>query len=135
MSEASKKRKQIERNRCILFVDSYRRIRILITQVLKEIAVSPLRTAKTDISLYLISEKIKGESIMDERKNQEEKLKEIFDSLTDEQKEKIKACKTPDEVVKLVKSDGFELSDEALELISGGIVPRPGRYGTFVRYL
>lgn len=72
---------------------------------------------------------------MDERNNQEEKLKEIFDSLTDEQKEKIKACKTPDEVVKLVKSDGFELSDEALELISGGIVPRPDCFGAFVRYL
>ncbi len=115
-----------------LFVDSYGRIRILITQVLKEIALSPLRTAKTDILLYLISEKIKGESIMDEKNFQEEKMRELFKSLTDEQKEKIKACKTPEEVVDLIQNEGFELPDDALDLISGGTSGGRRRWSLFL---
>ena len=72
---------------------------------------------------------------MDERNNQEEKLKEIFDSLTDEQKEKIKACKTPEEVVDLIQNEGFELPDDALDLISGGIYPDLGRKIRLVQFL
>ncbi len=72
---------------------------------------------------------------MDEKNFQEEKIRELFKSLTDEQKEKIKACKTPEEVVDLIQNEGFELPDDALDLISGGIVPRPDSFGAFVRYL
>ena len=107
----------------------------MITQVLKEIAVSPFRTAKTDISLYLMSEKIKGESIMDEKNFQEEKMRELFKSLTDEQKEKIKACKTPEEVVDLIQNEGFELPDDALDLISGGFYPDAGFKSRMVQFL
>ena len=47
-------------------------------------------------------------------------LKGIYDSLTDEQKEKAKACKTMDELTALAAKDGIELPDEVLDAVSGG---------------
>ena len=47
-------------------------------------------------------------------------LKEIYDSLTDEQKEKAKECKTADELLKLAGEEGIELSDELLDAAAGG---------------
>ena len=41
-------------------------------------------------------------------------------TVTAEQKEKAKACKTPEEMLALAKDEGYELSDEELEDISGG---------------
>ena len=43
-----------------------------------------------------------------------------FNDLTDEQKAKVKACKTADELIALAKSEGVELSDEQLNSIAGG---------------
>ena len=43
-----------------------------------------------------------------------------FEDLTPEMKEKARACKTPEELLELAKSQGFELSDDDLEAISGG---------------
>ena len=43
-----------------------------------------------------------------------------FDGLTEEQKAKALACKTPEEMLKLAKEEGYELSDEQLEAVSGG---------------
>ena len=43
-----------------------------------------------------------------------------FDVLTAEQKAKARAAKTPEEVLALAKEEGYELSDEDLEGISGG---------------
>ena len=42
------------------------------------------------------------------------------DSLSDEAKAKLKGCETPEEVMALAKEEGYELSDEELEGISGG---------------
>lgn len=50
----------------------------------------------------------------------QETLKGIWDSLTDEQREKAKACKTPDELMALAGREGMELPDEALDMVSGG---------------
>ena len=47
-------------------------------------------------------------------------LKGIYDSLTDEQKEKAKACKTMDELTALAAKEGIELPDEALDMVAGG---------------
>ncbi|MBE7008007.1 MAG: hypothetical protein E7422_02480 [Ruminococcaceae bacterium] len=49
-----------------------------------------------------------------------EALKGIWDSLTDEQKEKAKACKSMDELTALAGKEGVELPDEALDMVSGG---------------
>ncbi len=49
-------------------------------------------------------------------------LKEIYDSLTDEQKEKAKNCKTAEELLKLAGEEGIELPDELLDSVSGGAV-------------
>ena len=49
-----------------------------------------------------------------------ETLKGIWGSLTDEQKEKAKACKTLDELAALAGREGMELPDEALDMVSGG---------------
>ena len=49
-----------------------------------------------------------------------ELLKGIWENLTDEQKEKAKACKTADELIKLAGEEGIELPDEALETVAGG---------------
>lgn len=44
-----------------------------------------------------------------------------FEELTPEQREKALACKTPEEFLALAKEEGYELSSEDLEGISGGI--------------
>ncbi len=43
-----------------------------------------------------------------------------FEDLTSEQKEKARACKTPEELRALAKTEDFELSDKDLEELSGG---------------
>ena len=43
-----------------------------------------------------------------------------YEDLTDEQKAKARACETPEDVLRLTQEEGFELSDEQLEGISGG---------------
>ena len=43
-----------------------------------------------------------------------------FDDLTDEQKAKARAAKTPDEILALAKEEGYELSDDELAAVSGG---------------
>ena len=43
-----------------------------------------------------------------------------FNDLTPEQKERAKACKTPEEILALAKEEGYELSDEELDGVSGG---------------
>jgi len=50
----------------------------------------------------------------------QEALKGIWDSLTDEQKEKAKACKTWEELSKLTGEEGIELPDELLDAVAGG---------------
>ena len=47
-------------------------------------------------------------------------LKGIYESLTDEQKEKAKKCKTMDELMKLAGEWGVELPDELLDNVNGG---------------
>ena len=44
-----------------------------------------------------------------------------FKDMSPEIQEKIKACQTPEEVLELAKEEGYELAEEELEQISGGI--------------
>lgn len=44
-----------------------------------------------------------------------------FSDLTPEQQEKAKACKTPEDILELARSEGYELSEEELTAISGGV--------------
>lgn len=46
--------------------------------------------------------------------------KELLQGLTEEQIAKVKACKNDEEMLKLAKEEGIELTDEQLEAISGG---------------
>lgn len=43
-----------------------------------------------------------------------------FNDLTEEQKAKIRECKTPEEMLALAREEGYELSDDQLEAVSGG---------------
>lgn len=43
-----------------------------------------------------------------------------YENLTDEQKDKVRGCKTPEELLALAKEEGYELSDAELEGIAGG---------------
>lgn len=43
-----------------------------------------------------------------------------YDELTKDQQERAKACKTPEELLALAKSEGVELTDEQLESVAGG---------------
>ncbi len=43
-----------------------------------------------------------------------------FEELTQEQKDRLRACKTPEEILELAKEEGYELSDDELEAVSGG---------------
>ena len=49
-------------------------------------------------------------------------IQKIAESLTDEQKEKVKACKTVDEMMKFFGSEKIELPDEMLDAVSGGYI-------------
>ena len=44
-----------------------------------------------------------------------------FADLTEDQKARVKACKTTDELVALAKEEGIEITDEQLEAVSGGM--------------
>ena len=45
---------------------------------------------------------------------------EGFNELTPEQKDKVRACKSSDELIELAKSEGVQLTDEQLDAIAGG---------------
>ena len=45
---------------------------------------------------------------------------DIFDKLTDDQKKKIIDAKNPDELIKIAKETGYELSQDDLDAIAGG---------------
>ena len=45
---------------------------------------------------------------------------ELLKGLTEEQIAKIKACKSNEEILKVAKEEGVELTDEQLEAVSGG---------------
>ncbi|MBO4915567.1 MAG: hypothetical protein J5449_10210 [Oscillospiraceae bacterium] len=59
-------------------------------------------------------------------------LSDIWDSLTDEQRERAKACKTADELSELAAKEGVELPDEALDMVSGGCNIRPPHHPIIV---
>lgn len=59
---------------------------------------------------------------MEENKISAETLKKIYDSLTDEQKEKAKAFKTTDELLTFAGKEGIELPEEVLNAVAGGIM-------------
>jgi hypothetical protein len=44
-----------------------------------------------------------------------------YNDLSPELREKAKACTSPEEVLELAKNEGYELSDEELADISGGL--------------
>lgn len=44
----------------------------------------------------------------------------IFNKLTEGQKKKFENCKTPEELLSLAKDEGFELTEEQMEAVSGG---------------
>ena len=47
--------------------------------------------------------------------NMQEKLKGILESLSDEQKERIKTCNNIDEILSVLGEEGVELPDEIVE--------------------
>lgn len=61
---------------------------------------------------------------MEENKISAEMLKRIYDSLTDEQKEKAKDLKNIDELMAFAGKEGIELPEEALNAVAGGIMAR-----------
>lgn len=65
----------------------------------------------------------------------QEALKGIWDSLTDEQREKAKGCKTLDELIKLAGKEGIELPDEALDRVAGGFFDQGKGYDEALDYL
>ena len=46
--------------------------------------------------------------------------KELLKGLTEEQIVKVKACKNQEELLKLAKEEGVELTSEQIEAVSGG---------------
>ena len=50
-----------------------------------------------------------------------EAMKGVYENLTDEQKEKAKACKSLDEVMQLLGDWGVELPDDLVEATAGGM--------------
>lgn len=50
---------------------------------------------------------------------------ELLKGLTEEQIAKIKACKNQEEILKVAKEEGIELTGEQLEAVSGGCGTTP----------
>jgi bacteriocin-like protein len=46
-----------------------------------------------------------------------------FSALTDEQKRRVEAARTPEELLAIVKESGYELTKEELNKVSGGALP------------
>ena len=46
--------------------------------------------------------------------------KEFYNTLSDDVKAKIKACKTEDEMLKVLGEEGIALDDDLLDSVSGG---------------
>lgn len=44
-----------------------------------------------------------------------------FEDLSPELQEKVKACQSGEELAKLAQEEGYELTDEQLEAVSGGV--------------
>ena len=57
-----------------------------------------------------------------EKEKLNELLSGIYESLTEEQKEKVKACQTPEELIALAGKEGIELPDEVLDAVAGGFL-------------
>ena len=71
----------------------------------------------------LFSEDTAGELDVERaRRNLQQRRRMMrLEDLTPEQKDKVKACKTPEEILALAKEEGYELSDEELNAVSGGL--------------
>ena len=48
-------------------------------------------------------------------------LKEFYQGLSDDTKEKLKACKSEEEALQVLKDENIELDPEVLDTISGGM--------------
>ena len=57
-----------------------------------------------------------------------EALKSIYDSLTEEQKEKVKNCKSMDDLTLFAGKEGIELPDEVLDAVAGGYINETSDY-------
>ena len=53
-------------------------------------------------------------------KDMKERLFEVLKNLTEEQKERMKACKSPSEIIARLSEMGVELPDELLDAVAGG---------------
>ena len=62
-----------------------------------------------------------------ENKNLREKMAELLNGLTEEQKEKAKACKTPEELTAFLSELDIAMTDEALDAVAGGSPTFRGR--------
>ena len=58
-----------------------------------------------------------------ENKNLHEKTAEILKDLSAEQREKVNACKTPEELIAMLDELGAALPDEAMDSVAGGQLP------------
>ena len=47
-------------------------------------------------------------------------IKKRIEGLSEEQKAKALACKTPEEMLEFAREEGFDLADEELEAVTGG---------------
>lgn len=65
---------------------------------------------------------------MDEKTK--EAVKAVYEHLTDEQKEKAKACNNVDELMNLLGDWGVELPDDLSEIVNGGYLFFPYRPGS-----
>ena len=69
-------------------------------------------------------------TIKERKTNMDEKTKEalksVYNNLTDEQKEKAKACKTYEEIMNFAGEEGIELPDDLVDSVSGGYIVEDG---------
>ena len=47
-------------------------------------------------------------------------IQDMYNKLTEEQKQKVRACKSQKDLLRLMNEEGVELTDDQMEAISGG---------------
>ena len=90
------------------------------TLVLATIPEMPNRRQRTMHQWY--GRMAEGSHACEERERKMDISKEILDSLSEEMRDKVCGCDTPEELIALATSHGIDLTDEQLDIISGGDV-------------
>ena len=84
-------------------------------------AISGSGETEGRICTYNLLREVRSSSTAESRKECGMALEDRWSELTEEQKAKAKGCRTPEELLSLAREEGYELSEDELGAVAGGI--------------